>query len=108
MSAHTAPAQVEVSFEFSRHMGPRFVHGGVTLSFDADKPYAFVSEATWPTPDNYESTIREAVEVVLIERQGGLERTRVLLKRIMWHEIDSCESGFRQAARAATLAAFEV
>jgi len=99
---------IEVTLEFSRHMGPRYIHGAVTLQFDSHLPYAFVSTASWPAEDNYESAIREAVEEVLLERLGSLRMTRVLLKRIGWNEIDSCESGFRRAALAATKAAFEV
>jgi hypothetical protein len=99
---------IEVTLEFSRHLGPRYIHGAVTLQFDSHLPYAFVSTAVWPTSANYETAIREAVEEVLLERLGDLSKTRVLLKRVGWNEVDSCESGFRSAARAATKAAFEV
>ncbi len=99
---------IEVALEFSRHLGPRYIHGAVTLQFDSHLPYAFVSSAIWPTSENYETAIREAVEEVLLERLGTLEKTRVLLKHVGWNEVNSCEAGFRRAARAATNAAFEV
>lgn len=99
---------VEITFEYSRHVGPRFVHGSVTLQFDGHLPYEFLSTAIWPTSDNYERAIREGIEAVLREHLGGLEKTRVLLKRIAWDDVNSCELGFRHAARAATKAAFEV
>jgi hypothetical protein len=105
---NTGPGQVEVTFEYSRHVGPRFVHGAVTLLFDALQPYQFVSKATWPTTDNYEAAIRKAVEQVLIEHRGSLENTLVALKRVGWDDVASCEMGFVKAARAATKAAFEV
>jgi len=89
-------------------VGPRFVHGAVTLQFDSFKPYAFVSEAIWPDSDNYESAIRHAVEEVLLEHLGHLSNTRVVLKGIIYHECDSCEMGYHVAARLAALAAFEV
>ena len=40
-----------------------------------------------------------------MQRLGSLERTRVTLKGIDWDEVDSCESGFRRAAKAAAEAA---
>jgi hypothetical protein len=108
MSNARAILGVEVSFEYSRHVGPRFIHGAVTLQFDGHLPYEFLSTAVWPTSDNYEAAIREAVEEVLRERLGGLEKTRVLLKRVGWDDVNSCEAGFRCAAEVATKAAFEV
>jgi hypothetical protein len=98
----------EVTLEFSQHIGPRYVHGAVTLLFDSNLPYEFVSTAVWPTSDNYESAIREGVEAVLLERIGRLSKTRVLLKRIAWNEVASCEIGFHRAAITATKVAFDV
>src|SRR5262249_52932732 len=43
MRARDAPGQVEITFRYSRHVGPRQVHGGLTLQFDSLRPYAFVS-----------------------------------------------------------------
>lgn len=102
------PGQVEVTFEFARHVGPRFIHGAVTLSFDALRPYAFISKATWPQTDNYEAAIRKVVEEVLLAHQGHLKTTEVVLKRIGWDEVASCEAGFSRAAREATKGAFNV
>jgi hypothetical protein len=108
MSIAKSPGQVEVTFEFSRHVGPRFVHGALTLSFDALRPYAFISKAQWPSTDNYEPSIRRAVEETLLEQQGHLSTTEVVLKKICWDAIASCEAGFVRAARAATKEAFNV
>jgi len=102
------PGQVEVAFEFSRHLGPRFVHGGVRLQFDSSRPYSFVSEATWPAGDAHEAAVRSAVEEVLLERIGNLEMVSVVLKSITFHPVDSSAEGFRRAARVATEAAFSV
>jgi hypothetical protein len=102
------PGQVEITFKYSRHVGPTFVHGGVTLQFDALQPYGFSSRAQWPDAGNYETAVREAVEQVLRERQGQIETTQVILKAIEWDEVASCEVGFRKASQAATRAAFEV
>ena len=108
MSNSKYPGQVEISFRYSRHVGPKYVHGGLTLQFDSLKPYAFITRASWPGTDNYETSIRQAVEEVLRERQGHLASTLVVLKQIEWDDIASCEIGFRRAAAAATRAAFEV
>jgi hypothetical protein len=108
MSHAKHPGQVEITLRYSRHIGPKHVHGGLTLQFDSLQPYAFVSSAQWPSTDNYETSIREAVERVLQERQGHTESTLVVLTHIEWDEVASCEVGFQRAAAAATRAAFEV
>ena len=102
------PGQVEITFRYSRHVGPKFIDGGLTLRFDALRPYAFESRALWPSSDNYDEAIRQAVEQVLRDRQGDLASTLVTLVAIEWDEFASCEFGFRKAATAATLAAFQV
>ncbi|WP_065751947.1 hypothetical protein [Bradyrhizobium paxllaeri] len=100
--------QIEASFGYRRHVGPKYIHGCVTLRFDSSRPYAFVSQAHWPASDNYDEAIRETVEQTLREYQGQVDSTHVVLVRIEWDAVASCEIGFRQAAAAATRAAFEV
>jgi hypothetical protein len=102
------PGQVQITFSYSRHVGPTFIHGGLTLQFDSLRPYSFVSRAQWPSTDNYETSVREAIEHVLRERQGHLDSTSVVLVRIEWDDVNSCPLGFERAAVAATRAAFEV
>jgi hypothetical protein len=101
------PGQVVVTFEYSRHVGPKYVHGGVSLRFDWLQPYSFESRAQWPA-DNYDAHVRAAVECGLQERCGALDMCRVVLESIAWHEVDSCAIGFERAARAATEMAFVV
>ncbi len=108
MSKQRGVGGVEVSFEYRRHVGPRFIHGGVTLQFDGHLPYRFVSTAKWPGSDSYEPAIRETIEEVLRERQGNLGTTQVTLKHISWDEMNSCEVGFRRATLVAARAAFEI
>jgi hypothetical protein len=100
--------QVEISLDYQRHLGGKFVHGGVRLRFDSTKQYCFTSEASWPNSEKYEDAIRTSVEEVLTEKLGGLTCTSVVLLGVTWDVINSCESGFRLAARAATLSAFSV
>jgi hypothetical protein len=101
------PGLVEISVEYSRNVGPKHHHGGVTLSFDSAQPYSFSSEATWPAKDNYEAAIRGVVERELLRRLGSLSRTRVVLRRITWDPVSSCQVGFEAATRGAIAAAFE-
>ncbi len=100
------PGQIRISLEYRRHVGPRFVHGAVELNFDVHGAPGFSSKAVWPEGDNYEAAVREEVEKVLRERLADAP-PRVTLESISFDEVSSCEVGFRRAARAATLAAFE-
>jgi hypothetical protein len=70
------PGQVEIIFEFSRHLGPRFVHGGVTLDFDSLQQHSFSSHAVWPA-ESYEAAVRSEVEAVLREKLGTLNASRL-------------------------------
>lgn len=102
------PGQVLVAFEYSRHVGPKYIHGGVRLCFDSSQPYSFESRVQWPEGANYEALVRATVESVLNERCGSLDRCRVVLEDIVWDEVNSCALGFQKAARTATEAAFAV
>lgn len=99
---------VEVTFSYRRPAGGKSVHGGVTLRFNSTRPYSFASQAQWPSSDNYTPAIREFVEATLRECQGHVDSTAVLLVRIDWDDVNSCEIGLRNAAAAATLSAFRV
>ena len=99
---------MEVTFSYRKAFGGKSVHGGVTLRFDSTRPDDFVSQAQWPSSDNYSEAIREVVEATLRECQGHLNSTEVRLVRIDWDNVNSCELGFRNAAAAATQSAFRV
>jgi hypothetical protein len=98
--------QVEINFTYRRHLGPKFIHGGVTLKFDSFQPYSFASSVVWPESGNYEKYVQEGVEKALIEMAGTLDRTEVVLVGIDFDEVDSTPYGFRSAAYAATRIAF--
>jgi hypothetical protein len=99
--------ETELTFEFRRHVGGRFVHGCVTLRLESCEHYEFSSFAAWPLAENHDGAVRQSVEQVLIERLGTLDGTKVVLSSIRWDPVSSSEAGFRRAARAATIAAFE-
>ena len=99
--------QIEVSFTYRRHIGPRFEHGSVDLRFNSLQPYSFSSSAKWLN-ENYEKEIQIGVEKALIEKVGSLQNTRVELLKVDFDEIYSTANGFQSAAYAATCSAFLV
>ncbi|SUS05870.1 conserved hypothetical protein [uncultured Defluviicoccus sp.] len=106
--AWVPPHETEVSFSFLRHVGPRFVHGAVRLSFERASEFTFISQAKWPAEENYDSAVSAAVEQVLASAGSQSLKTKVVLKSIEWDPVNSSESGFRRAAEAATSAALSV
>ena len=105
--ASLKPDYVTVHFEYRRIVGPRSIHGGVTLAFSPAEAFIFESAAVWAA-DNYEAVVRRGVEEVLVRRVGSLPPLRVTLKAITWDEVNSCAVGFQNAARIAADAAWEV
>jgi len=103
----TKPGYVTVSFEYSRVVGPKSTHGGVTLSFEPAAEYSFASIADWPSTDNYVDAVRRGVEEALLARERSVPSVRVTLRAVTWNDIDSCAAGFHTAARIAASAAFE-
>jgi len=83
------------------------VHGAVALQFSTAASFQFTSEATWPGPDDYTAAVLEAVRGTLAAK-GVLAATTCKLIAVEWDAVASCRQGFAAAARAATLAAFEV
>jgi len=100
------PGEVTVSFEYRRHVGPRYVHGSVTLQFAFSTGFQFKTQAIWPRGEDYTSAVERAVREVLAN-QGVLDCTSCTLVCIDWDEVASCAAGFEAAARAATRGAFE-
>jgi hypothetical protein len=101
------PGLVTVSVDYSRPVGPRSVHGGVTLQFSVATSFNFTSTAVWPRSDDCTVAVERAV-LGALEEKGVANKTACRLVAVRWHDVDSCQQGFECAARAATLAAFEV
>lgn len=101
------PGYITVSFEYNRAVGPKGIHGGVTLSFEPAEEYSFASNARWPSTDNYVDAVRRGVEQAFLSRGRALPSVRATLKAVTWHDVDSCAAGFQTAARIAAGAAFE-
>jgi hypothetical protein len=85
-------------------VGPRGVHGCVTLSFNRANEFSLTCEAKWPEGDDYSAAIKEEIQSTLTELSLPFE-VACTLKSIGWHPIDSCQNGFTAAARHATWAA---
>lgn len=94
------PQYISATCETHRNVGPRGIHGCVTLEFERAPVFQFSSGAIWPASDNFDGAIERAVEEVL--QQTSLSHPLACrLLAVRWHPIDSCESGFIFAARMA-------
>jgi hypothetical protein len=101
------PAAVEVGLRYSRPVGGMTLRGCVVLSFSRAAAYSFASKATWPA-ENCDGAVREGVEEALGQRLTPSDSVAVVLKSIEWDPVGSSSLGFKQAAFAATQAAFVV
>ena len=78
------------------------MYGKVTISARPAKSFTFSSEASWPA-ESYESAVRRGVIDGLAESGVGSDfGAAFVLKEIDWHEVNSCESGYYNAAKQAT------
>jgi hypothetical protein len=96
---------IKIRVSFSRHVGPRFFVGDLTLGFRGSQSYSFSSEAVWPTTDQYEDAIQDEVNHEFVRRLGHLPSISVTLLEVGWDPVESCAAGFRRAAAAAVVAA---
>jgi hypothetical protein len=98
------PNYASATCETHRNVGPKGIHGCVTLEFQRASEFQFSSMISWPTTDNYGSVVESAVRETLVELQ--LQHAFACrLVSIAWHPQDSCAGGFAFAARQATRAA---
>ncbi len=98
------PLYVSATCESHRNVGPRGVHGCVTLEFEPASEFSFSSSANWPAGDNYDSIVEAAVR----ETMSEMRLTRMYacrLTSIKWHDVDSCAKGFALVSRFAVFAA---
>lgn len=94
---------ITVGYEFKQAHGPRSVYAKVVLSASPADSYSFESEAIWPQSDNYEEAIRKGILDILSTIPDSELGIRIVLKEIGWHEVNSNEVGFYQAAKLAAL-----
>ena len=96
-----------VTLEYSQHVGPTFVHGGVTLSFEAAPAFSFRSSANWPAAGQYDSHVERGIRAALSSR-GVEDKYACSLESIAWHDVHSSGVGFERAAFAATIGLLDV
>ncbi len=78
------------------------MYGKVVLFATSAASFSFKSIATWPN-ESYESAVlRGILDVLLASNFNSVLGVEFVLKEIDWHEVDSCEFGYYQAARKAT------
>lgn len=79
------------------------IYGRVTLAAEPAPSFTFSSEAFWPA-ESYEPAVRRGVVDGLAEAGVSSDfGAAFVLKEIDWHHVDSCESGYYNAAKQATL-----
>ena len=65
------PGYVQVSYTYSRVVGPRSVHGSVTLAFWPAPAFLFHDDVTWPDDiGNYSKAVEASVREVLAARNA--------------------------------------
>ena len=100
--------EIQICFQYSEHLGPRFEAAGVTLRLITHDSYEFASTAQWPEED-YSMAVERGVRDGL--RESGYDPDlgiRVLLEDVEYDRIDSSERSFYVAAKCATKARAEI
>ncbi len=78
------------------------MYGKVRISAAPAPSFSFSSEATWPQ-ESCEGAVRRGIADGLAEVGVDAEfGARFVLEEIDWHEVNSCEVGYREAAKQAT------
>lgn len=103
----SVPKYTDVSMSINRNVGPRSVHGAVTLGFRTSDVFEFCSQVIWPEDDNYDSNVLAGIHEGFIQCLSQIPPCKVTLSAIDYHPMNSCAAGFQSAARNATIAACE-
>jgi hypothetical protein len=78
------------------------MYGKVRISAAPAESFSFSSEASWPQ-ESYENAVRRGITDGLAEAGIGTEfGAKFVLEEIEWHEVNSCELGYWEAAKQAT------
>jgi hypothetical protein len=100
--------EVEISVSYLRHVGPRYIQGGLTLRCHIADTYSFESLATWPREESYAATVKDVITAELQRRLGALPTARIQLTHMVWDDVNSSQEGFRRAAVGAVSALLEI
>jgi hypothetical protein len=101
MATYTLKESVTATSEY-KSGACHVVYGKVVISATPSASFTFRSEAIWPA-ESCEESIRRGVQDVLTSK--GLDSdfgAEFVLNEIDWHEVNSCEAGYYNAAKQAT------
>ena len=93
--------QIQISFRYSEHLGPRFDVAGVTLRLEYADDYKFLSTAHWDY-DDYTDTVERGVIDGLIE--SGVDPDlgiHITLQEVDFDYVNSSMRTFYTAAKCA-------
>ncbi|MDQ3799246.1 MAG: hypothetical protein M3384_07345 [Acidobacteriota bacterium] len=100
--------QIQISFRYSQHLGPRFDAAGVTLRLETADSYKFADAAQWDF-SNYSGAVERGVREALIESGCDPESgIHVTLQEIDYDYVNSSEFSFYIAARCAVKSRFMI
>ena len=92
--------QIKISFQFSEHVGPRFIAAGLTMRLEYADDYKFVSNAVWESED-YTEAVERGVLDGLIESEIDPELgIHITLLQVDFDPIDSSWMAFYAAAKS--------
>lgn len=100
--------RVEVGFNYSRPLGPRYDKAGVRLSFTASDGYRFADGASWPA-ENLGGVVERGARDGMVE--AGFDPdlgVLVVLRGVEWDAVHSSEHSFYHAAKCAARACADV
>jgi hypothetical protein len=78
------------------------MYGKVVLSAKPAASFSFRSVASWPNESYENAVLRGILDILLAADFNSVLGVEFVLEEIDWHEVDSCEFGYYQAARMAT------
>jgi hypothetical protein len=95
--------QIKISFQFSEHVGPRFITAGLTVKLEYADDFKFVSNVVWES-DDYTEAIERGIFDGLIESEIDPELgIHITLLQVDVDPIDSSEMAFYAAAKSIVL-----
>jgi len=98
MSNATAPGEVEVYGQFSKHLGPRFMGAGLRLQFHYNQPPGIHFRVA--VGDEYRDAILKGIRDGMSLRFPDFAQTgSVWITEIAEHPVDSSQMAFYLAAR---------
>jgi hypothetical protein len=95
--------QIKISFQFSEHVGPRFIAAGLTMRLEYADDYKFVSNAVWESDDYTEAVDRGVLDGLIESKIDPELGIHVTLLQINFDPIDSSWMSFYAAAKSVVL-----